>query len=299
MNIEWAIPLLVALLVGAYGGASLVIASAVTRAKRRPLEGHPQHNGLEYEDAEFKSRRGDVSLRGWYIAPGEQGPVLILVHGIDANRASDGLLELATGLALRGFGILLFDLRGHGESGGSRVSGGYFERWDVLGAFDYLVGRGVAPGRIGVLGYSMGAAAALLAAAEEPAIGAVVVDSAYASVSELIAREVSLRTRLPRWVTPVLLPGATLMARLIHGVDVGALSLERLGRRLHCPILVIHGSEDSYVPPDHGVRVHRAAPRGSALWLAPDAGHVGGFLTYPDEYVERVTRYVAERLGVS
>ena len=115
-------------------------------------------------------------------------------------------MELASRLVERGFNILMFDLRGHGSSGGEQVSGGYFEQWDVLGTFDFLARKGVPPGLIGLVGFSMGASTAILAAAQEPAFGALVADSPYAKAYELIAHEAARKTVLPRWSTPIFTP---------------------------------------------------------------------------------------------
>ena len=82
------------------------------------------------------------------------------------------------------------------------MSGGYFEQQDLLGAFDFLVQRGIPPERIGVIGFSMGASTSILGVAEEPAIRAVVVDSPYANASELIAQETARKTVFPQWIVP-------------------------------------------------------------------------------------------------
>ena len=66
---------------------------------------------------------------------------------------------------------------------------------------------------------------------------------------------------------------------------------------LSYPILVIHGEGDSRIPFEHGVKVHEAAPEGSSIWLVPDVEHVDAFLTYPDEYMDRIMTYYEARLG--
>ena len=164
----------------AYAGVSYFIASGVTRAERTEFEDHPTDYGLEYEDVEFVSRKGDVTLMGWYLpSPGCEASV-IHVHGISSNRTSREATRIAAHLVEECFNVLLFDLRAHGTSGGARITGGIDEAQDVLGAYDYLQSRGSHPHRIGVLGRSMGAGAAVLAAAAEPGIRTLVLDSTYA-----------------------------------------------------------------------------------------------------------------------
>lgn len=129
-----------------YGLVSFLIARGVTTADRDPQEDHPANYALKFEDVEFPSRRGDVSLSGWYLPGDDAGPHLIFVHGNGSVRSGDGAVALAARMVERGYNVLMFDLRGHGSSGGDKVSGGYFEQWDVLGAFDYLVERDGGPG---------------------------------------------------------------------------------------------------------------------------------------------------------
>ncbi len=284
------------LLVVIYGLISFLIAQGVTKADRNPQEEHPSDYNLVFEDVEFASRRGDAALRGWYL-PGEDSSThLIFVHGIGSVRSGDNAVELATRMVDLGYNVLLFDLRGHGSSEGDKVSGGFFERWDVLGALDYLVERGVDPSRMGLMGFSMGAATLIMAATEEPRITAVVADSPFADVSDLIARESARKTPFPEWMMPIFIPTTKLMARTIYGINIGSLVPEKSVAELGYPIFVIHGLADDRIPWEHGQRVAAAAEEGSSLWLLPGVDHVDAFLTHPDEYVERVDDYFESRL---
>ncbi len=296
--VRWGIPVVLVLLILAYGLISFLIASGVTKAERKDQEDNPAAHGLEFEEVTFLSRKGDVNLGGWYIADNEDGPTLIFVHGIGSNRSDNDAVELAARLVERGFDVLLFDLRAHGTSGGDQVTGGQFERLDALGAFDFLVERGVQPEDIGLLGFSMGAGTSLLAAADEPEIRALVVDSPYARATELIAQETARKTIFPQWVVPVFIPTTRLMAHRLFGIDLGFLVPEDAAAKLSYPILVIHGTADTRIPTEHGERVYAAAPAGSEIWLVPGVDHVDAFKEYPDEYVDRLTGYFEERLDV-
>lgn len=284
------------LLVVIYGLISFLIAQGVTKADRDPQEEHPSDYNLVFEDVEFASRRGDIALSGWYLPGEDSSPHLIFVHGIGSVRSGDNAVELATRMVDLGYNVLLFDLRGHGSSEGDKVSGGFFERWDVLGALDYLVERGVDPSRMGLMGFSMGAATLIMAAAEEPRITAVVADSPFADASDLIARESARKTPFPEWMMPIFIPTTKLMARTIYGINIGSLVPEKSVAELGYPIFVIHGLADDRIPWEHGQRVAAAAEEGSSLWLLPGVDHVDAFLTHPDEYVERVNDYFESRL---
>ena len=297
LAVKIGIPVVAVLLGIVYLVISNVIAAGLTTAEHKGQEDHPSAYDLEYEDVEFESRGGDITLKGWYLPGEDQRPTIIFVHGITSMRSGDNAVELASFLVPLGFNILMFDLRGHGNSAGTQVSYGYYERQDLLGAFDYLLGRGVPAQRIGVLGMSMGAGTAVLGLAQEPAIQALVADSTYARASDLITKEIDLKTPIPKWIAPVFIPGATLIARLRFDIDIGELVPEEAVADLDYPVLVIHGLADTRIPTEHGVRVHEAAHRDSKIWLVPGVEHVDAFKDRKDEYVERVAAYFEDRLG--
>ncbi len=284
------------LLAGAYAYVSYSMASSVTTPNRSMADEHPDDYGLPYEDVTF-SPRGDewagIDLHGWMIRATDSGtgPAVVVVHGLNSNRAGDNALALAGRLYDVGYSVLLFELRGHGESDGDQVAAGYLERWDVLGAFDFLVSKGLPPERIGVLGNSMGGATALLAAAEEPALRAVVTDSAFADLRDMIAQETARTTVFPEWIVPLFIPGMSLASSTLYGINIGAVVPERSAATLDYPVLVIHGDADTRIPPEQGARIHAAAQLGSALWLVPGSDHVDAFMDWPEEYEERVDTY--------
>jgi hypothetical protein len=149
-----ALPLV---LLALYLLVALAMVYLATRPEHHPLEAHPSQLGLQYEDVSFKPRGGDIELKGWLLKGSPQAPYLIFVHGIGDQRTGNKALDLAARL-LRdgGYNILLFDLRAQGESGGSFVSAGEFERFDVLGAYDFVTSQGAVPGRVGLVSRSYG-----------------------------------------------------------------------------------------------------------------------------------------------
>ena len=285
-------------LVGLYLWVSYRMAAELTTAERTELEDTPADYGGAYENVRFRSRRGDVTLDGWYLVGRGGSPVVILVHGIGSTRTGGGMTELACMMNERGYGVLMFDLRGHGMSGEGVMSGGWHERMDVLGAFDYLRGRGVPANSIGVLGQSLGAGTVALAAAEEPGIRAAVLDCPFARVSEMIDDEVELRTPVPVWVARIFKPAAIVLAKKLYDIEVNSIAPEEAVAKLDYPVLVITTPDDDRIPPSHGVRVHEAAPEGSELWVVEGVEHCGAFTEHREGYADRVCEYFEERLGV-
>ena len=284
-------------LIAAYGLVSYSIMLGVTESEREPQEDHPSNYGLGYEDVEFLSRKDRITLDGWYTTAKPSKGTIILVHGIGSVRSGNGAVEIASLLNKRGLSALLFDLRAHGSSGGDQISAGQREKYDVMGAFDYLVGRGVAAERIGLLGFSMGAGISILAASEEPEIRAVVADSPFANVADLVAQETARKTIFPEWIVPIFLPTTTFMAAKIHDIHIDDLVPEKHVAQLNYPVMIIHGHQDTRIPVSHGLRVYRASPSGSTVWVAPDVDHVDTFLTYPTRYIDEITGYFEHRFN--
>jgi fermentation-respiration switch protein FrsA (DUF1100 family) len=166
----------------------------------------------------------------------------------------------------------------------------------VLGAFDYLVNKGVPSNEIGVLGFSMGAATSALSVAQEPKIQALAIDSAFANVSDMIAQETALKTPIPEFAAYTFIPGMDTFAKLFYGIDIGEIVPEYAVKRLDYPILIIHGLGDTRISSENSNRIFGAAHESSELWLVPGVEHTGTVRTYPEEYIDRVTAYLDARL---
>jgi fermentation-respiration switch protein FrsA (DUF1100 family) len=287
---------LVAALLIAYFGISGYIAFSLTQVARVPIDDTPSSLGLSYEDVSFPSREDRLTLKGWYIPGGQDKRAIIMVHGIERHRAdpSIGMLNLAGDLVKQGFSVLMFDLRGHGESEGNRSSAGYYERRDLLGAFDYVRSRGLSADSIGIIGFSMGAATAILVAAEEPGIPAIVSDSSFADLAEIVQGEASERWRLPGFFTS----GYPFVLKRLYGIDLNALRpIDVVGRISPRPIFFIHGGADEVIPLAHANWLYEASGNPSnLLWVVPGAEHVRSYKTAHKQYVHKVATFFRKAL---
>ena len=294
--------------------ASWTMVSQAVVAEREPVEVTPLDYEMAYEDIEFSPRMPEqraeenpITLRGWWI-PGpardsDTESAIIVVHGLDSNRARDPdlYMPLIRDLRDRGFSVIMFDLRAHGESDGEIMSAGYFERYDVLGAMDVVEARyGIPAERIGVLGFSMGGVAALLGATEEPRLRALVVDSAFANIDDLFASEVADRTPLPEWTIGVLKPGMEIVARVRYGIPLSALKPEEFVGELDIPLLLTHSEDDDRIATDHSERIAAAATHPETrLKSFPSGGHSAAFSDHPVAYLDAVTEYFQWRFDNS
>lgn len=267
------------------------IAYSLTQVIREPVVQSPADLGLEYEDLMFHSRVEQLRLQGWWLPGGEEDRCIIMIHGGERHRANPhiGMLRVARDLVDHGYSVFLFDMRGLGESDGKPSSVGYYERRDLLGAIDYVLDRGLNPQRIGLLGYSMGGAIAILVAADNGLDLPVVSDSPFADLPKLVEREASKRIHLPRafnvrWMS---------MSRLIYGTDLRALRTVELIHKLSpVKVLLIHGAEDEIVPVADAQALHAASNNvEDSLWIVPDASHSRGYKAMPEEYIFRVVSF--------
>lgn len=296
----------------AYTLLSFYIATRLVYAQQKPLYSTPAAFGLQFRYVTFPSREDHVQLKGWFI-PGvlpngklTSQRTIIFVHGTRTNRADPkaGLLSLSVALARHGFAILAFDMRGMGESPPAPLSLGYFEQRDVLGAVDFLqsgpipyanLGR---PRIIGGWGISMGGATLLLAAAQEPAIKAIVSDCAYADILPILEREIPKQGSLPSMFTP----GALIASDALYGMNFyDVRPVDVVARIAPRPIFFIHGDKDTYVPtPNMSILANaaRTAPDAHVqTWLVPGANHAQSYILHKQEYVARVVAFYNNTLG--
>ena len=276
-------------LVVAFLGISAYLGNSMTAVERLPITDTPEICGLDYEDVSFPSRVDELQLSGWYLPAEGSQAVIIMLHGAEQHRADPtiNMLAIACSLVEHGYSVLMFDMRGHGQSEGERMSAGYFEVRDLGGAVDYVEGLGFDD--IGVLGFSMGGVTALMAAAEDNAIDAIVSDSAYADLNDMLEPQFAQRSFFPAFFLKPLL----VMVKFMYGVDFTAIKpVEVVDEIYPRPILFIQGALDDTVPPEHVYRLRDAAdnPR-DELWLVADAGHVEAYSLHPEEYMERVTAF--------
>jgi pimeloyl-ACP methyl ester carboxylesterase len=237
-----------------------------------------------------------VPLAGWYVPAAEsigpEGPTVLLVHGRSSNKSE--YLRYAEPLH-EFFNVVLVDTRDAGQSGAAPETMGVREALDVEAFVDWLV-QTKRPMWIAVVGTSQGGAAALGAAAVDPRIRAVVLDSTHARIGETIGRGIERDRGLPAFPAQ---PAAFLGVLVRIGVDLNAADpvdvIPRLGDR---PLLLVHGGRDAYDPPlDSAVVNLRAAIAAGVpveFRLCQRAGHDAVIDECPDEWARWVTTFLQE-----
>jgi len=246
----------------------------------------PAEAGLEITSAGFTSDDG-IPLKGWWSPGDAQKPVIIFAHGLNRSRLE--LLDQAAESNKRGYGVLLFDYRNHGESGNGYTTLGIHESRDVCAAKEFVKQR--AGGRPVVLwGISLGASTAILGAKRCGGFAAIISDSAFLSFRETIAHHFRLVFPLPSFPIANLI---ILITSLRVGFDPDEGDVEAAVREVGIPILFIAGGRDERMPPELAQRMLKAAAHSQKeLFLVPDAGHGDAFETDRNGYLNSVYRFL-------
>ncbi len=228
----------------------------------------------------FTSEKGDT-LYGWY-APHRNTASIVLLHGSSSDRRS--VLVEARALARAGFGVLLFDWPGHGESQGS-IQMGAAERFALKAALDWLTRRPeVDASRIGALGVSMGGYILAQVAADDARVKAAILVSAPHDLRAQTLYE--YRGWGPLSQQPAIL------AQRAHGVGLDDRNArDSIGDFAPRPLLVIAGAEDPVVPPESPWMLARATGPSARVWVVPGAGHVDFAKVAPLAYPRRVVEF--------
>jgi pimeloyl-ACP methyl ester carboxylesterase len=287
----WSIGVFVGLVGVIYGGVSLATAERLTRSTNRPLQIDPR--GLSADAVAWSARTTDgITLRGWYLPTKTRRHLIVLIHGMWSSWFE--MASLGRDLHERGFDLLLFDLRGHGQSDPSRLYLGRREREDIRAVMNWARDEGFTNDRVGWLGYSMGGSTILMEAARNPQIHAAVIDSPYGDLPQILDNQLSAHSGLPGWFNP----GILLAARLVYGVRTDDLIPIRSARSWGTrPLLLIHGESDTIVPVRQARELAAAAGASCLAMTLPGVEHVQAYSSDPLRYVSLVGSFFHDHLS--
>lgn len=230
---------------------------------------------------------GRPPLAAWFL-PSRNGAAVVLVHGSLGDRAS--LWPEARILAGAGFGVMLIDLPGHGESQGD-VDWGAGGRAALSAAITALLEQpGIDPKRVGAYGFSMGAVQVAQVAAADQRIRAVVIGGCHSDARRQTLFEYRRWGPITGWPAIWAYRAAGFDDRDQRPIDV-------IGRVAPRPLLIVHGAEDGTVPADMASELYAAAGDPRELWILPGAGHGNYLEAAPELWPERLRGFFLRTLA--
>lgn len=230
-------------------------ANALLHPQRRPMARTPDR---PFDAVVFEGE--GVKLKGWWFHAAQKRGTVVFLHGLADNRGTG--VGIADHFLDRGYDVIEYDSRAHGESEGAACTYGFYEKQDLRRVLDRVETKPIA-----VMGTSLGAGIALQAAAVDPRIAAVV---AVSSFSDL---RTAARERAPFFASKGNLAEAFVLAEnegKFHADDVSPMAAAAL---IKVPTLVIHGRKDDETPPEHSERIFAALHEPKRLIMVPNADH--------------------------
>jgi fermentation-respiration switch protein FrsA (DUF1100 family) len=229
----------------------------------------------------------DILLQGQFFS-GKRTSLIILASGYGDTQ--DQMLPFAEFLHRSGFSVLTYNSRARAPSGGEFVTLGALETGDLLSVVDSAAARhDVDPNKIAVLGISMGGSVAILSAARDQRIRAVVDDSGFSDAPSIIDAGFEHFIHLPAFPFA---PLTVALADFRAGIDVNAVRpMDVIGRISPRPVLIVHEAGDPVVPADNSERNFAAARQPKDLWLVPGNRHGRAHTDARSEYEKRVTAF--------
>lgn len=272
---------------------SVYIASTLTLPGKSPLIFDKYKIGSNVSGVSFEAE-DKLKLKGW-LFKGTNEKVIMFVHGAgNQNRANEvyGTPEIATYFLNKGYSILLFDLRGTGESEKTRISFGQYESNDVAGAFQFLQTKGFNVQNIGIISDSLGAIATIMAGKDLKNAGAIVLDSPATEVKSIVSNIMVNEHNVPRFLHP----GIYLAAKIFYKIDIDKVRpIDFIANLKDTPLLFLHGENDTLIPPNNSFELLTRVNNGERT-VFTGAKHVETFKTNPELYKQTVGDFFTKNL---
>lgn len=268
-------------------GISWVVGGLLCAPSKRKAGALPP--AVQAESVTIDSSSGS-RLAGWFIPVADSNaPVVILMHGVRGCRGD--MLERARLLAKAGYATLLFDFQAHGQSSGKQITFGYLESRDAQAAVQFVRTR-QPKSKIGLIGVSMGGAAALLS--EPPLqVDAMVLESVYPDIVRATEDRIVMRLgAIGKIFTPLL----TTQLRLRLGIGVEQLRPIDGAPKVTAPKFFLAGTDDLQTTLSEAKELFKAAAEPKEFWAVEGAGHVNLHSYVKKEYEKRVLDFLARNL---
>ena len=235
-----------------------------------------KENSISYQEIELTAEDG-VKLAAWYTPP-QNGAVILVAHGYGSNRPEDMYVMFAQ----HGYGVIAWDFRAHGQSGGDFSSLGYYEQLDVEAALDYVLAQPDVE-HVGAWGGSMGGSTMILTAAKRPEIKALVSDSAFPSLEDVMKLNKPIK---------IMQPLIIFFGEWSSVADMDQVRpVDEIGKISPRAVFIIDGWDGAAVIMNSPYRLYDAANEPKQIWAEDGVPHLGTYGNDPQEYEKRVVGF--------
>jgi uncharacterized protein len=238
-------------------------------------------NNIPYQEVELTTKDG-IKLAAWYTPP-QNTAVILVAHGYNGNRPENMYVMFAQ----HGYGVLAWDFRAHGQSGGETCSLGYYEQLDMEAGLDYALDQTDVE-HVGAWGGSMGAATVILTAAKRPEIEAVVSDSAFPTLEDVM--KLNMQNKIMQ-------PFVLFFWEQRSGSQMDQVRpVDEIGKISPRAVFIIDGWEGGTITMNSPHRLFDAAGEPKQLWVEDGVPHLAMYGKDPKKYEKQVMGFFDEYL---
>ncbi|MBD1378731.1 alpha/beta hydrolase [Metabacillus arenae] len=263
---------------------------------REVKDGHydqKKYDAYRKQDISIPSSFG-YYIKGHLIEPNETNRYIIICHGVTMNRFNS--VKYMNIFLERGFNVLLYDHRRHGESGGKTTSYGHYEKFDlqaVVGWLKEYVGEDLT---LGIHGESMGAVTTLLyGSMVEDGADFYIADCPFADLEEQLRYRLKIEFRLPAFLV---MPIAKAFLKLRDGYTFRDVSPIQVIDRIHKPILFVHSKDDDYIPLQSSELLFEKKIGLKKLYVAEKGTHAMSYTENREQYEKIIDEFLEEVNGI-
>ena len=231
----------------------------------------------------------NIDISGWWIPspknPSEH-PTLIVLHSLGGTRQD--FLKFNLPIWEQGFNLAVIDMRSHGKSGGKYFTYGFHERKDVSQLIDFLEKNHKNESQnIALMGISAGGAVAISSAAYDKRIQGLITISAFADLNNTIKKQVP-------WLPSFWRNRAITRAEENAEFNIAEISPINQIKKVNCPILIVHGTEDRYIPFVNGKKLYDAAEGEKSFYAVEGGNHSTVLDKGGEELQEKIVEFVRD-----
>lgn len=274
-----------AMLLAGLAISSWIVAGKLVSSANRPVT--VPAGELPLESLTLDSDLGG-EIAAWYRPAINSAASVVLLHPLRGNRRS--MLGRAKLFHDAGVDVLMIDFQAHGESPGKTITMGFREKHDVRAAVEYVQQRNPNH-KIGVVGWSLGGASALLAGPLP--IDALVLESVYPTINDAVYDRVDMQAS---WLKHILAPALLLQMQPRFGISPGELRPIDFVGSVGCPLLIVSGTNDLHVPIEKTRLMFSAASDPKVLVELEGAGHEDLQRFDPQRYKTEVVAFLTRHL---